>query len=97
MKILFKDILKIENILLDINKSNPFPAPPAAIDFHNNPPQFICGRTEEINQIKEDMLNSINYKEPKLIKIFGTSFTSVVAGVSGSQTLILPITSVALT
>lgn len=71
MKILFKDYQKIEDILLDSNNPNPFPAPPAAIDFHNNPPEFNCGRTEEINQIKEDMLSSINFKEPKLIKIFG--------------------------
>jgi len=67
----FKNLEEVESILLDPEQPNPFPAPPAAVNFHNNPPQFICGRAEEIQIIKKEIRNSIKFKEPKLIKVFG--------------------------
>lgn len=63
--------LKCDEILLDPNNDNPFPKPPIAANFYNNPPQFCYGRDEQINEISDEILSSINSFEPKLIRILG--------------------------
>lgn len=63
--------LKCNESLLDPKNGNPFPKPPIAANFYNNPPLFCYGRDEHINEISDEVLSSINSFEPKLIRILG--------------------------
>ena len=62
---------KCRKIILNKENDNPFPKPPIAINFHNNPPQFCYGREEQIDEILQEINNSIKYFQPKLIRIIG--------------------------
>ncbi|MBN1801618.1 MAG: hypothetical protein JW891_08950 [Candidatus Lokiarchaeota archaeon] len=67
-----KDWLKkCTNILLDSNNPNPFPKPPFATNYYNNPPNFCHGRDDYIYQISNEINDSINALQPKLIRIMG--------------------------
>lgn len=62
---------KCKKILLDPANENPFPKPPIATNFYNNPPSFCYGRDKYINNITSIIKESINYKQPKLIRVIG--------------------------
>ena len=62
---------KCKPILLDINNENPFPKPPIAVNLYNNPPLFCYGRDKYINEILNDIEESINSFQPKLIRVIG--------------------------
>ncbi len=67
-----KDWLKkCTSILLDSNNPNPFPKPPFATNYYNNPPNFCHGRDDYIYQISNEINDSINALQPKLIRIMG--------------------------
>ncbi len=67
-----KDWLKkCTTILLDPKNENPFPKPPFATNFYNNPPSFCHGRDEYIFQVSNEINDSINAIQPKLIRIMG--------------------------
>ena len=59
-----KEIINKENI-------NPFPKPPIATNFYNNPPLFCFGRDNLIEEIKDEIRSSIKFAEPKLIRTIG--------------------------
>ena len=58
------EILSRENL-------NPFPKPPIATNFYNNPPLFCYGRDNYIQEISDEIYDSIKYFEPKLIRVIG--------------------------
>ncbi|MFX1277657.1 MAG: hypothetical protein ACFFBP_09310 [Promethearchaeota archaeon] len=58
-------------ILLDPKNENPFPKPPFATNFYNNPPTFCHGRDDYIFQVSNEINDSINALQPKLIRIMG--------------------------
>lgn len=62
---------KCNESLLDPKNDNPFPKPPIAANFYNNPPLFCYGRDELITEISDEIRTSINSFEPKLIRILG--------------------------
>ncbi len=67
-----KDWLKkCTSILLDPKNENPFPKPPFATNFYNNPPTFCHGRDDYIFQVSNEINDSINALQPKLIRIMG--------------------------
>ncbi|MFX1236642.1 MAG: hypothetical protein ACFE8P_02850, partial [Promethearchaeota archaeon] len=67
-----KDWLKkCTGILLDPKNGNPFPKPPFATNYYNNPPNFCYGRDDYIYQISNEINDSINALQPKLIRIMG--------------------------
>ena len=64
-------ITKCSEILLKVENDNPFPKPPIATNFYNNPPSFCYGRDKHIDEISYEILGSIHYKQPKLIRVIG--------------------------
>ena len=64
-------IRKCSDILLNIENDNPFPKPPIATNFYNNPPTFCYGRDKHIDEINYEILGSIHHKQPKLIRVIG--------------------------
>jgi hypothetical protein len=54
-----------------LDNSNPFPKPPIAANFYNNPPMFCYGRDNQDTEIAHEVLESLNSPEPKLIRILG--------------------------
>lgn len=62
---------KCKKILLNPENINPFPKPPIATNFYNNPPLFCFGRDERIEDIMDEIKDSIQSFEPKLIKVMG--------------------------
>jgi len=64
-------IRKCSKILLNSETENPFPKPPIATNFYNNPPSFCYGRDKHIEEIKHEIIESIQYKQPKLIRVIG--------------------------
>jgi len=67
-KIWFK---KCKSILLNSDNLNPFPKPPIAVNYYNNPPFFCIGRDEQLNEILNEITDSINFFQPKLIRVMG--------------------------
>ena len=59
-----------KNLLNSINP-NPFPKPPIAANFYNNPPMFCYGRDNQIRDIAHEVLESVNSFEPKLSRVLG--------------------------
>ncbi|MHA1755161.1 MAG: hypothetical protein ACTSVV_00220, partial [Promethearchaeota archaeon] len=64
-------IKKCSEILLNPKNENPFPKPPFATNYYNNPPSFCYGRDKYISEIENIVNESIIYKQPKLIRIIG--------------------------
>ena len=64
-------IKKCSEILLTPENENPFPKPPIATNFYNNPPSFCYGRDKYIEEIKYEIRDSIHHKQPKLIRVIG--------------------------
>lgn len=62
---------KCTDHILSSENQNPFPKPPIAANFYNNPPLFCFGRDEQKNEISIEILDSISSFEPKLIRIMG--------------------------
>ncbi len=59
------------SILLNSENLNPFPKPPIAINFYNNPPSFCIGREDQLNEILDQINDSVSFFQPKLIRIMG--------------------------
>ena len=59
------------SILLNSENINPFPKPPIAVNYYNNPPLFCIGREEQLNEIMDEIINSISFFQPKLIRVMG--------------------------
>jgi Cdc6-like AAA superfamily ATPase len=57
--------------ILNRENPNPFPRPPIAANYYNNPPLFCFGRDDYIQDISKEINDSIKYLEPKLIRIMG--------------------------
>jgi len=64
-------VKKCNEILLKPENENPFPKPPIATNFYNNPPTFCYGRDKHIEEITSEIIDSINHKQPKLIRVLG--------------------------
>ncbi len=64
-------IEKCTEVILNHKNRNPFPKPPIAINYYNNPPDFCIGREEEIETIIREIKDSISSKNAKLIRIIG--------------------------
>lgn len=62
---------KCKKIILDPENENPFPKPPIAINFYNNPPLFCYGREEQLSDIINEIKKSIDSFEPKLVQVMG--------------------------
>ncbi len=62
---------RINETLLDKENENPFPKPPIATNFYNNPPLFCYGRDQQINDITNEIIQSIKSFEPRLIQVLG--------------------------
>ncbi len=62
---------KCTELLLDSRNENPFPRPPFAANFYNNPPQFCYGREQYENEIMNEINKSIDSPQPKLIRVMG--------------------------
>ncbi len=62
---------KCKTEILNRENLNPFPKPPIAINFYNNPPLFCFGRDNYIKEISEEINDSIKYFEPKLLRVIG--------------------------
>ncbi len=59
------------SILLDPKNPNPFPTPPFATNFYNNPPQFCLGREKYEQELLKAILKSMESPQPQLIRIMG--------------------------
>ncbi len=67
-----KDWLKKCKIeILNKENPNPFPKPPFAANFYNNPPLFCLGRDDNISELSDQICSSIKSFEPKLIRVMG--------------------------
>ncbi|KKM75103.1 hypothetical protein LCGC14_1393550, partial [marine sediment metagenome] len=64
-------ISKCKKNFLNLDNPNPFPKPPIAANYYNNPPMFCYGRDNQITEITHEVLESVNSSEPKLIRILG--------------------------
>ena len=62
---------KCTSIILNPDNENPFPKPPFATNFYNNPPNFCHGRDDFIYEVSNEINDSINALQPKLIRIMG--------------------------
>ena len=62
---------KCNTEILNRENLNPFPRPPIAINFYNNPPLFCFGRDDYIKDISDEIRDSIKYFEPKLLRVMG--------------------------
>ncbi len=62
---------KCKGNLLNSEYLNPFPRPPIAVNLYNNPPIFCYGRDEYIEEILNEVKDSIKNPEPNLIRIIG--------------------------
>jgi len=62
---------KCTSIILNPDNDNPFPKPPFATNFYNNPPNFCHGRDDFIYEVSNEINDSINALQPKLIRIMG--------------------------
>ncbi len=62
---------KCTSIILNPENDNPFPKPPFATNFYNNPPNFCHGRDDFIYEVSNEINDSINALQPKLIRIMG--------------------------
>lgn len=62
---------KCTSLLLDDKNSNPFPRPPFATNFYNNPPQFCYGRDQYEHEISNEINKSIDSSQPKLLRVIG--------------------------
>lgn len=67
---LFRNQGKVDDFLLTYNY-NPFPAPPASIDYFENPAKFIIGRDKELEQINAAIRESLRSSESKLMFLQG--------------------------
>ncbi len=67
-----KDWLKkCKPTILNPLYENPFPKPPFAVNYYNNPPLFCYGRDDNLNEIVNEINNSINHFQPILIRVMG--------------------------
>ena len=62
---------KCTSIILNPDNDNPFPKPPFATNFYNNPPNFCHGRDDFIYEVSNEINDSIKALQPKLIRIMG--------------------------
>ncbi|TFF63638.1 MAG: hypothetical protein EU521_00850 [Promethearchaeota archaeon] len=62
---------RCKEILLNRENYNPFPKPPIATNFYNNPPSFCYGRDRQIAEIQGEIDESLKSKPPKLIRVIG--------------------------
>ncbi|MHA1376145.1 MAG: hypothetical protein ACTSR7_17855 [Promethearchaeota archaeon] len=67
-KIWFK---RCKSILLNSDNLNPFPKPPIAVNYYNNPPFFCIGRDNQLDEIINEITNSISSFHPQLIRVMG--------------------------
>ncbi len=70
-KVQKKWIEKCTEKMLNSSNRNPFPKPPIAINYYNNPPELCIGRDDEIDTILGEIKDSIYSKNAKLIRIIG--------------------------
>lgn len=67
-----KDWLKkCKPTILNPLYENPFPKPPFAVNYYNNPPLFCYGRDDNLNEIVNEINNSITHFQPILIRVMG--------------------------
>jgi len=68
----FKNLEACKKLLLDPARPNPFPGRPCAADYIKNPPQFLCGRQDELARIENIVLASLAGDKSQLARIFAS-------------------------
>lgn len=60
-----------KSVLLNSETANPFPKPPIAVNYYNNPPFFCIGRDDQLTEILNEINDSVSSFQPKLIRVMG--------------------------